>query len=300
MAILLTGASGFVGKHLVSTLLRSNQSVFALVRNVKQFEQTIAVLSKRYKDQLVVIDSLERLRSKDVKRIDSVIHAAAQSNNAANDWTDLYVSNVQFTNHLVDWASLNNIGLFVYFSSLSVHGVPEEFEITKDTKPNPSNLYGLSKWLGELSVKKFENFGTTCTLRLPAVVGKGARYHWLANYLNSALTGRPFVICNPEAKFNNLIDVETLGHLIKHLLQTPPKDCIALPVGSSGFVTISEIVDLVTNFQLPSHETRISQFITKSFTVNTSEMIRYLNYRPEETRTTIKRYIYDSFKTTGG
>ena len=300
MAILLTGANGFVGRHLVSTLLSSSQSVFALVRNIKQLEKTRLVLSERHKDQLVIIDSLERLRSEDVNQIDTVIHAAAQSNHEANNWTDLYASNVQFTNYLVDWASLNNIRLFIYFSSISVHGVPDEFEVTKDTKPNPSNLYGLSKWLGELAVKKFEKFGTSCTLRIPAVVGKGARYHWLANYLNSATTGQPFVISNPEAKFNNLIDLENLGCLIKHLLQTPPADSLALPVGSSGFVTISEIIDLVGSFQLPNHETRVSPFITKSFTVDTSDIIRDLNFRPEATRTTVKQYIYDVLTTKSG
>ena len=78
-----------------------------------------------------------------------------------------------------------NVGVkrFIFFSSLSVYGEIKD-SIVHETTPilNPGP-YGASKLFGEACLKEAEKEMPSIALRLPAVLGKGARRHWLANIL---------------------------------------------------------------------------------------------------------------------
>lgn len=85
--------------------------------------------------------------------------------------------NVKLPSELVKKAKQDKIPIFIHIISLIVYGNPsgiDEFiPITKDTIPNPDNIYGKSKYIGKLELSKLEddNF-KNALIRSPRVYGE--------------------------------------------------------------------------------------------------------------------------------
>jgi nucleoside-diphosphate-sugar epimerase len=131
----------------------------------------------------------------------------------------------------------------IHFSTVSIHG-----EVTSpvlDLNYGGSNLstYGITKKDGELVLKNSTFQGEILALRLPAVVGRGAKSHWLANVLRKALAGEEIVFDNPESLFNNVVHVSDLCRFIARLLNSEGNGFHGFPLASEEPIKISDVVD---------------------------------------------------------
>ena len=137
MRVLVTGATGFVGSHLVDVLLHDGHDVFALVRSIAKAD----FLEK--KGVTLILGSLDS--DFNLPPVDAVIHLAGQIKALSND--DFYRTNTEGTKRLL--ASLQNQKLkkFVFVSSISARGAAR-FE--GDTEgAGPVSHYGKSKAAAE-------------------------------------------------------------------------------------------------------------------------------------------------------
>jgi len=127
MKNLVTGASGFIGSHIVEVLKKKNEKIVALVRRTSDtaFLKSIGV-ELRYGD----LNDKESLRE-NMKDCDKVYHSAA----LANEWISKEESrrvNVEGTKNLLDIAKEADVKRFVFISSLAVlgmrdhHGTPAD------------------------------------------------------------------------------------------------------------------------------------------------------------------------------
>jgi nucleoside-diphosphate-sugar epimerase len=168
MKALLTGATGFVGRHLVSALLRRGDTVTALIRS-PQRAQEIADLGVR----LVKGDlDDQRAMAQACEGQDVVYHVAGLV--AALGEAEFLRVNRDGTRALLEAATRAAAGRFVLVSSAaaagpSLPGVP----LKGDEPPNPVTIYGRSKRAGEDVVR---GGGIPWTIvRPPAVYGPGDR-----------------------------------------------------------------------------------------------------------------------------
>lgn len=167
---LVTGANGFIGKHLVKRLLSQGVKVHILVRSRKVlFPEEVVVFEGDISDTNVV--------NKAVAGADTIIHLAAKAHDFSgkDNIKDYFTINVEGTRNLLDCCKSSDVKHFIYFSS--VKAMIEENEDTLDESfiPNPTTPYGKSKLAAEGLVAEYgaKSGIRTASLRLPVVYGPG-------------------------------------------------------------------------------------------------------------------------------
>lgn len=168
--VLITGASGFVGYHLIEEALHNNLDVYAAVRkssdisHLKDFN-----IQYIYPDFSDIISLKKDLKE---KQYDYIIHAAGATRATSQSKYDLI--NAEYTFNLAAAAKASDINLkgFVFISSLAAVGPLDNLNgtITEDTFPQPITAYGRSKLLAEEQLKSISTLSYTI-LRPTAVYG---------------------------------------------------------------------------------------------------------------------------------
>ncbi len=149
MRALITGASGFVGSQLVSTIRCSGLPI--------QTRSAWRLQPKKLVDDCVVVGSIGPLTdwTNALSEIDVVIHLAARvhvMDDASKDPLAEYrLVNVQGTLNLAKQAARAGVRRFIFLSSIKVNGeetAPGEY-FSENSKPNPVDPYGISKYEAE-------------------------------------------------------------------------------------------------------------------------------------------------------
>jgi len=162
MKILVTGASGLIGRSLVSFLE----------------DRGITVLSydSKTNPQDDILD-FQRLKNK-MQEADGVVHLAAitRPRSAFERPQDCVKINIEGTANVLEAARQNKKETspwVIFISSRDVFGEPETLPLTEATAKNPQNLYGLTKAMGEELCRIFsESYGLkTRVLRFTSVYG---------------------------------------------------------------------------------------------------------------------------------
>ncbi len=160
MKALVTGATGFIGSHLVEELTRRGDEVVCLVRRTSRLSG-LEKLGLRF----AIGDCRDKASlRKAVEGVELVFHLAAVIN--APDRDAYYQTNFVGTRNLLEACAEGSPRLrkFVFVSSISAAGPsPRGKVLNESDPPRPISDYGRSKLLAEEAVWKFGG-------RLPAVI----------------------------------------------------------------------------------------------------------------------------------
>ena len=154
LKIALTGATGFVGRAVVSALMTKSCQVSALVRDPARAEMNSNV--RQVQGDLQNSAALDDL----TRNANVVIHIAGVI--GALRRNDFVLANEQGSLAVAEAAARNGVKRFVHISSLAAR------------EPGLS-MYGASKRAGEVAVEKFKTRMSVVILRPPAVYGPGDR-----------------------------------------------------------------------------------------------------------------------------
>jgi len=168
MKSFVTGATGFVGSHLVDKLLDLDNEIYCLKRKTSNIKWLKDKNIKFVEGDLFDNPVLEDV----IGKVDYVFHVAGVVK--SKDKKGFYEGNVEATKNLIEIAYKVNPGLkrFVYISSLAACGPnPNEKPITEDYIPRPITTYGLTKRLAEKEVLKFKDILPVTIVRPPAIYG---------------------------------------------------------------------------------------------------------------------------------
>lgn len=168
--VLITGASGFVGYHLIQEALKNNLEVFAAVRKSSNISHLkgldIQYTDLTYNDPAVLQKEIQE------KQYQYIIHAAGVTR--ARTVAEYNTINAEYTFNLAKAAVDSGIKLkkFVLVSSLAAIGPLNSLEgiIDDYTPPHPVTAYGESKLLAEKKLKSISDLNYTI-LRPTAVYG---------------------------------------------------------------------------------------------------------------------------------
>lgn len=116
--VLVTGATGFLGKSVVAALRRHGDAVRAMARS----PQTIA--DEGIEAFVGDVTDADALRAA-VRGVDAVVHCAARVA-TTGDWEEFAEANVRATLRLIREAVAAGVGRIVHISSLSVYAVPRD------------------------------------------------------------------------------------------------------------------------------------------------------------------------------
>jgi GDP-6-deoxy-D-talose 4-dehydrogenase len=181
MRILLTGASGFTGRHFVRLAEAAGHAVLPLEADLTD-RQAVSAGVKR-------------------QQCDAVVHLAAISFVGHADDAAFYAVNVVGTTHLL--SALSELpakpGCVLIASSANVYGNCERSPIAESQPPAPVNHYAMSKWAMETMAKTYAD-------RLPMVITRPFNYTGLGQ-------SPDFLIPKLVAHFKARSSVIELGNL---------------------------------------------------------------------------------------
>lgn len=198
--VLVTGATGFIGRHLVEKLVeRGTEDIRVLVRNLHKGAFLKDLPVEVVHGDLTNEDSLKAA----LEGIDVVYHLGAAM---TGGWEDYESATIRATSRLCEESLRQGVSSFVLASTIAVYGVPSlsnGARVTEDTPLASENLtfYMRSKIAAESMVKEAAGRGlSVAILRLGVVFGPGrphvsrmgyraGRIHALVGLNNNRLPG---------------------------------------------------------------------------------------------------------------
>ena len=166
LRVLVTGATGFLGAHLLDSLAARGHAARVLARassDTADLEaRGVEVVRASFADASALRAALEGC--------DATIHAAGGG--IARRLEDVYVANVGNTRRLADAAERAGCRRFVFVSSLAAHGpASADRPASEGDHDRPRSHYGQSKRLAEATLADRDLEVTS--LRPPALYGPG-------------------------------------------------------------------------------------------------------------------------------
>lgn len=319
--VLVTGATGFLGKYVVEELVEHGYQVRAFGRN-RAIGQSLVNASVTFiQGDLTNQEDL----TKACQEMDMVVHAGALST-VWGPWEDFYQTNVLGTKYVLEACRKANIERLVYVSSPSIYAAPrDQLDIKESDAPqeNRLNNYIRSKLASEKLFKDYPDvssvilrprglFGIGDTSILPRVlnlsqkigiplIGDGRQLMDMTCVENVALAirlaletpqaaGEVYNITNGEPRaFRNLIEetLRGLGYPIRYRKIPAP----LVSVISSSLECIYKSLKLKGEPAL----TRYTYYLLRySQTLDISKAERDLGYRPKITISEgIEQYVQD-------
>jgi UDP-glucose 4-epimerase len=174
MAFLVTGGAGYIGAHVVRSMLDSGHEVVVLddlsTGEADRVDGRARFVEGSLLDPAALASALDG--------VDGVVHIAAKKQVGESVERPLYYyrQNVAALLVLLEACAERSIERFVFSSSCSVYGMPDVDRVTESTPLRPMSPYGESKHTGErmLNAQAAASGLRTVNLRYFNVAGAGA------------------------------------------------------------------------------------------------------------------------------
>lgn len=207
--VLLTGANGFVGKHVYKKLVEAGFFVIPIDLSPSDLENAIVADIRK---EECINDISEKLGD---RQISGIVHLAACI--SMNNQKGLVEANCIGTIHMIELAKELRVKRFVYLSSIPIIGKPVEIPIKENHPINPLTLYHTTKYIGEQLVEDANDASlSTISLRISSPVGKEKRQKaFLERIIDSCIKNEDIVLYGKGSRIQNYIDVRDLAEAIR-------------------------------------------------------------------------------------
>ncbi|MDJ9034540.1 NAD-dependent epimerase/dehydratase family protein [Clostridium perfringens] len=246
MKILVTGAKGFIGKNLVSTLEREDKY------------EIICIDRENSKEEL----------EKGVLNSDFIVHLAGI--NRPKNEEEFFKGNTGLTEEIIEILKKNNKNTSIL--------------ITSSIQADLDNAYGQSKKGAEEALIKYmaDTKGNVFIFRLPNVFGKWCRPNYnsaIATFCHNIARGEEVWISDPSKEMT-LVYIDDVVRNIKNVIDNEKTYIPGYQnVDIEHKATLGEIVDLINSFK----ESRKSLMIPNMENELTKKLYStYLSYLPEK------------------
>ena len=277
MKIIITGATGFVGKNLSDYLTGQADDVIALSLRDKAYQLN--------------------------SDADAIIHLAGKAHDTKNtsEESDYYQINTELTKVLFDKFLQSDIKDFIFFSSVKAAADTVEGVLTEDTEPNPQTAYGKSKLQAEeYLLSKVLPVGKRLIIIRPCMIhGKGNKGNLNLLYKVVKL-GIPWILASYDNQ-RSFISIDNLNFAIHTLLHNSQVASGVYQVADDSAIStnqlitiiakatnkkpklvsipkvmINKLADIGDKFNLPLNSERL-QKLTESYVVSNAKIKQALN-----------------------
>ncbi len=243
--ILITGASGFIGRVLTKVLCEKGYTVHATINNNFSY---IDPMGDYIRSKKLCLFQNINVNSKTcwdeaLKGVEVIIHLAGKAHllnkKDSNDYDDFYEVNVLGAEHFAREAAAQGIKRFIFISSIGVNGRETiRAPFSEQLQPMPHAVYAVSKWQAEIRIKKIadETNMDVVIIRPTLVYGADAPGNF-GRLLHLVAKGIPLPLASIENKRSFLSRDNLIDFLITCINQAK--------AGNETFV-VSDGVDIST------------------------------------------------------
>ena len=233
LRVLVTGGSGFIGRHVVAEL-RHRGHLVTVADRVEFPDPDVATVT----GDLCQDDIRERAVTPGT---DAIVHLAAETSVLGSIERPALVhrTNVEMTAALLELARECNIGAFVFASTNAVVG-PRDGIITEDLPLAPMTPYGATKAAAEMLLSGYSGaYGLrTPALRLTNVYGTGMREKdsFIPRLLRAAAIGEGVQIYGDGQQRRDLVHVSDVAWAVAQAVSHWPSGPVIIGSGHSHSV----------------------------------------------------------------
>lgn len=253
-ALVITGASGFVGRHLLAEL-KDDYRIFALARRSQH--DCGAPVHPNIAWMRVDLCDREGL-ARTFREIDSaggaaaVIHLAAYYDFTGEDHPEYRRTNVTGTENLLDLLAGARVGRLYFASSVAACRFPRpEGPVGEDTPPDGEHVYAWSKREGERLVRERAALVPSAIVRFGAIYSDWCEYPPLYSFLSSWLSSswRARILAGRGLMGIPYIHVRDLMGFFRKLLACPHplEPAEVLLASTAGETPLVRIFELATH-----------------------------------------------------
>lgn len=260
---LVTGGAGFVGSHIVESLLRDGLEVISIDDYSGGKEINLSHLSgnpmlQEIKCDITDYDSLKKY----FDGVDIVFHQAVSKMTVCmkDPRRDLEV-NAEGTFNLLELSRDNSVKKFVHASTGSVYGIAKEFPTDEHHQLNPASYYGVSKLAGEKYVRLFADLYdlNTSILRYYHVYGPRQESSDVGGvvsiFARRAIENKPLIIYGDGTQIRSFTYVDDIVNINKLVALHPDSKGESYNCASGIQISINELANKVLkNLNKTEHE----------------------------------------------
>lgn len=225
MKVLITGANGFIGRHVVRKIQTRGDHIIGTDLQATAYEKEIQYIQADITDYKELTPLLN-------ERYDCIIHLAAC---VSMESTDTLRINIAGTYNILKVANQVGCQSFLHLSSVPIIGSPPNIGfVTEDTPANPRTLYHISKYTAEQLVMLPEFTAMKrYNLRIASPIGSGMPNHFLMLMLSAAKEGKQLTLYGTGSRVQNYIDVRDIAEAVSQILGKQPPEGLYLLGGHS-------------------------------------------------------------------
>jgi nucleoside-diphosphate-sugar epimerase len=246
--ILITGASGFIGRHLARRLTAQGRELTLC----SQSRDIAADLSRHPCVRLDLADQLQ-LHKLPTNGIETIIHLASRipahvSQDTVDDARIVLDSNIVSTLNMLTYARQVGARKFLFASSVSVYDHLRENPPCETDPTYPATFYGWSKLSSEILVEKYRrDAGMQCfSFRMSSVYGPGQEDHLLiSRFMRQVTSGKDIHVWGKGTKRVDFIYVDDVVRVFEMVLESDKPG--VYNIGSGNPVSVAELASCVNN-----------------------------------------------------
>ena len=227
MSILVTGADGFVGQHLVDAIANSGEKVLAACRTQRHSRSS---LISPIQFDLLKTESWQVFSGLDWSKVQAVVHLAALMPGQGANEDEYRLANVKFTDFLSNLAVGDSVPeqekAFVYFSTIGVFGNPLVGRLTEETPVAAGrgelDPYFETKYQGErVLLSKFSEFFRPSIFRMTSPFGPNMKTGSVLPYfVHRALKGKSLTWHGSGIRTQDFIYIDDVVTACLHAIET--------------------------------------------------------------------------------
>jgi UDP-glucose 4-epimerase len=254
LSALVTGAAGFIGSHLVETLLKRQYTVVGLDNLTTGRMANLAAARRSKAFQMIKGDirDVDEVQAA-CQSVDVVFHLAALTKVAESVRNPRIYHDVNVTGSLnvVERAAAAGARRLVFASSAAVYGTPSQVPTPESAPRHPLSPYGASKVAGELFCQTMtaHNGMEAVLLRFFNVYGPRQLAEGeagvVSSFIHRAKSQEPLVIFGDGHQTRDFIFVDDVVEAMIRAATYQIRDALPFNVGTGLPVSILELAEEV-------------------------------------------------------
>ncbi len=287
--IVVTGCSGYLGQHVVQTLLQEQYAVTGIdiKESPAQGQSNFTFVKGDIVDSEFVMNAC--------KNANAVVHCAAALAQFVKDAQRMHDINVIGTKNIIGACKKHAIKQLVFISSVEVYGIDVPVPCPEDAPLRPVCPYGEHKVEGERMCAELAGKGCgVAILRPPTINGPGQNEPFLVEQMKAIKQGKPVILPGGGKTRLQMVDVRDVAQAVLLSLKKVSKGVLIANIASDNVPTIRQMVKALFNHAGKKEKILSVPAPVARAIVKTLSLFGISPLEPQHLEIALRDYVFDN------